>query len=90
MKVRAKMPFPVKIVPTWMVSQTLLKMGLTVTSIAGIELEMIIRQAASGARKEPKTINRNFNWHRRYAPMMVQEKNDSADLSVITGATPNM
>ena len=62
MNVRDKMPFPTKAVPTCIVSQRLLKMGLTVMSTPGMVEEIIIIHAARGTMKEPSTMSLNFKW----------------------------
>jgi hypothetical protein len=51
--------------------------------------ETIIKKAAKGATNEPRTINLNFNWKIRYAQIILQEKNERADLRLRTGAVPS-
>ena len=56
-KAMANMPFPINMVPTWIVNHMLLNMGLTMTSIVGRVEDRIMSKSESGAINDPRINN---------------------------------
>ena len=61
----AKSALPMNMVPMCNVSHRLLNTGFTGPSIHGIVVEIIIRKAANGATKEPRTMSLNLTCNTR-------------------------
>jgi hypothetical protein len=84
----ANRALPINIVLTWMVSQTVLKIGFTGPKHIGNMEEISTKNVENGVTKAPKILSLNLRKNNIYTRTMHQEKKEREDLKSNTGAVP--